>query len=170
MAGVTAEITVDDREVRAVLRELARRGTHLREPLDDVGAYLEDRSRERFRDGREPGGAPWLRSLRAKLQGGKTLVDHGQLRDSITRATSDDRVEVGTNVPYAATHQFGAVIRPKSGGYLMFRMPDGSFRRVKQVTIPARPFLGVDGEDESEIVSILREWIDGAGDAAGVRS
>ena len=160
--GIKVELTVDDRKVQAVLARLARRGRDLRQPLDHVGSYLEDSARQRFRSGRGPGGIPWLRSGRAIEQGGRTLVDTGRLRDSMTHKASDREVEVGTNVIYARIHQLGGVIRAKSAPYLMFRLSSGSFVRTKQVTIPARPFLGVDAEDGSEILAILRDWIDGA--------
>ena len=42
--------------------------------------------------------------------------------------------------PYAEAHEKGAKIRPKNGPYLHFKGGKG-WVRVKEVTLPARPFL-----------------------------
>jgi phage gpG-like protein len=49
-------------------------------------------------------------------------------------------VTIGSDRPYAAIHQFGGIIRPKSGGRLKFQV-NGQWFSAKQVTIPARPFF-----------------------------
>lgn len=46
-----------------------------------------------------------------------------------------------TDVRYALIHELGGVIVPVRAQALKIRMPDGSFRFVKSVTIPARPYL-----------------------------
>jgi phage gpG-like protein len=46
-----------------------------------------------------------------------------------------------TDVRYALIHELGGVIVPVRAQALKFRLPDGSFRIVKSVTIPARPYL-----------------------------
>lgn len=46
---------------------------------------------------------------------------------------------LGPGSKYGPVHEFGAVIRPKSSPWLLFQLLDGSWRRAKQVTIPARP-------------------------------
>lgn len=48
---------------------------------------------------------------------------------------------VGTDVEYAAIHEFGGVIRPKNEGrYLVFEV-GGEFRMMRQVEIPKRPYM-----------------------------
>ena len=48
---------------------------------------------------------------------------------------------VGTDVEYAAIHEFGGTIRSKSeGGHLSFRV-GGDFVRVREVEMPKRPFM-----------------------------
>lgn len=42
---------------------------------------------------------------------------------------------------YALIHELGGVIVPVKAKALKFRLLDGSFRIVKSVTIPARPYL-----------------------------
>lgn len=46
-----------------------------------------------------------------------------------------------TDVRYALIQELGGVIVPVRAQALKFRLPDGSFRIVKSVTIPARPTL-----------------------------
>ena len=48
---------------------------------------------------------------------------------------------VGTDVEYAAIHEFGGTIRPKSeNGWLRFQVA-GQFRTVREVEMPRRPFM-----------------------------
>lgn len=46
-----------------------------------------------------------------------------------------------TDVRYALIHELGGVIVPVRAKALKIPMPDGSFRFVKSVTIPPRPYL-----------------------------
>src|SRR5690606_18275189 len=92
---------------------------------EDVGAALSTSTQLRFERGQAPGGTPWPPSLRARLEGGQTLVKSGRLRDSITYEAGPAAVRVGTNTLYAATHQQGATIAAKAGGKLRFRLPGG---------------------------------------------
>lgn len=42
---------------------------------------------------------------------------------------------------YAMIHEFGGRIEAKNAPFLMFQLPDGDWRRVKFVNMPARPYL-----------------------------
>lgn len=65
----------------------------------------------------------------------------GTLAKSITyRLTSDKSVEVGTNVTYAAIHEFGGTIVPVNASALHFKIAD-QWITTKKVTMPARPYL-----------------------------
>lgn len=139
--------------------DLVRRLRDTAPVLDDIAGHLETSTDQRFEEGRAPGGSPWPASLRARLTGGRTLVDTARLRQSITSTTGPDWAEVGSNVRYAAIHQHGGEIRPRSAPALAFRLTGGRWVRAKKVTIPARPFLGIDGEDETAIVQIVTDWV-----------
>ncbi|MDX8384221.1 MAG: phage virion morphogenesis protein, partial [Ghiorsea sp.] len=68
---------------------------------------------------------------KSEARGGfQPLSSTGALKRSITHKAYANRVEVGTDSDYAATHQFGRKITSK-----MF----------KGATIPARPFLPTNG-------------------------
>jgi phage virion morphogenesis protein len=72
----------------------------------------------RFRTMRAPDGQPWQKSRRAEAEGGQTLSLTRRLRNSITSAWDRLTATVGTNVIYAAIHQFGGIIRAKKGPFL----------------------------------------------------
>jgi phage virion morphogenesis protein len=127
--------------------------------MNIIGAVLESSTRQRFRTGVAPDGASWKPSVRATKKGGKTLLDHGHLRDSITHDADDKTAVVGSNLIYAAIHQVGGIIRAKAGGMLTFNIPGVGWRRVAKVTIPARPYLGVSDRDRVEIADQVERYI-----------
>lgn len=92
-----------------------------------------------FAKGRSPEGAAWKKPV---LRAGRPLLDTGRLRNSFTSTASGNLIIIRSNVLYAATHQFGAVIVPRSKDALVFK-PRGADRwyRVKRAVIPARPML-----------------------------
>lgn len=127
---------------------------------DAVGGALVASTHFRFEREVDPDGNPWPPSLRAQLEGGRTLTDTARLSQSITHQADRQGVSVGTDVIYAGVHQLGAVIRPRSARALRYRLPGGlGFRSSAEVTIPARPFLGVDQDDETEISEIWGEFV-----------
>lgn len=123
-----------------------------------LGTYLESATIERFDREQAPDGSKWTASIRAREEGGKTLTDSSVLRSSITHNVRGDAVEIGTNLIYAGVHQFGATIRPKNADYLAFFLP-GGLVFATEVTIPARPFLGVGREDETELLALTEDFI-----------
>lgn len=126
--------------------------------LDDFGKYLEDEAIYRFETETGPDGQPWQQSLRAKEEGGQTLTDDGHLRNSITHEATADKLEVGSARLYAAIHQFGGEIRPKTAKKLAFRI-GGRLILADKVTMPARPFLGFTDADEQEFEYIVSSQI-----------
>jgi phage virion morphogenesis protein len=145
-------------QFEAVLAKLAAKAADRSPLFDRIGAYMETSTDLNFERERAPDGQRWVPSLRAKEEGGKTLTNTARLRQSMTHNASDDQVEVGTNVIYAGVHQGGATIRGKNGP-LKFKLPGLGFRSAKQVTIPARPFLGVSADDEIEIVALGEDYL-----------
>ena len=140
-------------EIRGSARDaaLARVAAVLGDPsaaMDQVGRYLVASTLRRFESERAPDGKPWLKSARALAEGGRTLTDTGRLRGSIAHALTDGgrAVEVGSNVLYAAIHQFG-----------------GRAGRGRRVTLPVRPYLGIDERDRANILRIVLRALEGAG-------
>jgi phage gpG-like protein len=112
-------------------------------------------------------------SIRALLQGGRTMTDTGRLAASITHEADEAGVAIGTNVAYGAIHQTGGTITAKTSSGLRFRV-GGQWVTKQSVTIPARPFLGIDEDDEKEIEAISARFLAAAfgeeGNGAGGRN
>ena len=118
---------------------------------------------ERFQAEKSPEGKKWKQSIRAREEGGKTLIKSAALRSSIRSEASAEGLAVGTNDIRAATHQFGdsRIIKAKRKKALRFRVSGRwvSKKEVK-VTIPARPFLGVSEEDAEEPKKLLSQALE----------
>lgn len=153
--GITLTLSGDDAVNRA-LHRLAGRIDRARPIMDAIGQVLEESARRRItRTNRGPDGQQWKPSLRAKVKGGRTLEDKGHLRDSLTHTATDDEARVGTGRVGARILHEGGVIRPRRAAALRFRLANGQFVSAKQVTIPPRPFLGVDADDRKDIVDLV---------------
>ena len=145
-----------DGDTRAMLRRI-RSFSEI--DKQGINAALAEGAREstleRFKQSKGPDGRRWKTSIRAAQEGGKTLIQSAQLRNSIHDKSDASGFAVGTNVKYAATHQFGEpgrTIRARKKKALRFQV-GGKWVTKKQVriTIPARPFLGL-SEDEIAIM------------------
>lgn len=157
MAGVSFTIAAPELPgIEAKLGALLARSSDLSPLMDRIGMAMETTTAERFEDGVAPDGTTWKKGRKPT---GKTLIKDGLLKNSITHRASADRVEIGTNKVYARIHQFGGTIRGKNGGKLTFKLPGLGFISVDQVIIPARPFLGVSSEDETEIEALTAEYL-----------
>ncbi len=158
MSSISVRI---DGEVGELLSRLNRMsGIDKAGVMNAIAEGLRTSTLERFRSEESPEGTKWKPSIRAERQGGKTLTKSAGLKNSIKAQADGTGAAVGTNLAYAATHQFGdeRTIRAKTGRYLRFQIGDRwvSVPSVR-VNIPARPFLGIGREDEEEIKEILNE-------------
>ena len=147
MAGQPSGVVVVDSMLGAGLARVASVLGAPRAVMDQVGSHLVASTLRRFEAERAPDGTPWLKSARALAGDGRTLTQSGRLRTSITHTLTDGghTVEVGTNVAYAAIHQFGS----QAGKGL-------------RAAIPARPFLGIDERDRDSILRIVLRALQGA--------
>lgn len=151
---MSVTVTLDDRAVLGLLKKLEARAGNLTTPFAQIAADLEETARDSFAQGRDPWGGAWeplsfrtkikrlggekavfkkngwlkVGAIRAAAKGFQPLLDTGRLRASVKSAFGRDFAELsaGTNVKYAAIHQFGG--RAGRGG---------------KVTIPARPYLPI---------------------------
>lgn len=180
-----ASIRIDDADVRRLLGDLELAGRNLSDLMEQLAAQVEFDTARRFETQVDPDGNPWPPSLRALAENGETLTDTARLRQSITSSVSPTAFEVGTNVVYAAIHQFGGTVKkPARQQELFWHMgKDGAisdWRFVKRskanysethtikahdVRIPARPFLGVGSKDQDTLTAIARDWL---ADTAGL--
>lgn len=73
--------------------------------------------------------------------GGETLRSRGgTLSSSLRWWFVGNDIFVGTNLIYAAIHEYGGIIRAKNAPFLVF-FYNGQWYRKKQVTIPQRAYL-----------------------------
>lgn len=152
-------------KARALLERARNLALHPRPLMEIAGSVLEESTRDRFRTSSGPGGIPWPTSWRARAQGGRTLIDKGGLLSSVTHVADDERVEVGIiaktqSARFAYVHQFGAIIRPRAKALLAFRGADGHLRFARSVTIPRRPFIGIDDQDRADLIEAWRAYLE----------
>ncbi len=129
------------------------------ELLADIGSYGVSSTQQRFLDKKGPDGQSWFHSARAGMAGGQTLRNGNRLFQSLTFTATANAVEWGTNLIYAGIHQFGGIIKAKAGKSLAFMGRNGKMVFVKSVTIPARPYVGVNDDDRAEITQIVEDHI-----------
>ena len=143
MSGVGLIYSYRDLDASPALARLSENFKDLTELMDALGAEIEDQTVERFTTNIAPDDSPWLPSRRVEQAGGaaKTLVDRAHLRDSITRESNTRSTEIGSNIVYAAIHQFG-----------------GEAGRGQSVKLPARPYLGISEDNERELGLIVRDY------------
>jgi len=139
-------------------RILLRAGT-LKVPLSAIGALAVTRAHESFAKEESPEGQPWQALTqeyvgRPKKEGGRGGEAHpilfrtGRGEASIQYSADDTSVAVGSNRKFPggksalAIHQLGGV----------------AGRGAK---IPARPFLGMNQQDEERAGGILMEYLAG---------
>ena len=101
--------------------------------LGDIGQAIKDNVADRFHKGIDPKGKLWTPSDSAN-----TLVRTTTLRDSINDHIIGNVLEVGTNIEYAAIHNFG-----------------GNDALSHNQTMPQRQFIGISKDDELDINDIL---------------
>lgn len=168
-------ITVQDREVQALLGRLAQKTDQLQPALQAIGDDIVERAKRRFETSTGPDGAKWKENAPAtlgivaarlgksyrkksgdlnaagerRLAGKKPLIgESGDLRRQIIAMATADQVTVQATPVYAAIHQFG-----------------GKAGRGLKVSIPARPYLPVrsDGtlypQERAEIITAINDLL-----------
>ncbi len=133
---------IDEDGFRDALNRLAERGSNMRSVFHEIGSYIQSEVESNFENESAPDGSGWVGHLTATpLRRGasaKKLRDRNHLFASLSYRASQSQVELGTNSTYARIHQNG-----------------GQAGRGRRVTIPARPFLGLNEGHRQEIGRII---------------
>jgi phage virion morphogenesis protein len=166
-------------ELNVTLGEMLSRSAATRPVLLEIAQKQVSSFQQNFREGGRP--EKWKESKRAKKEGGQTLLKSGRLMKSITiPEVTDTSITFGSNLPYAAIHQFGGTINRKPRTLLLKRSVDketgnekvrfmsfraaarrkrGSveFRRTGNysITMPARPYIVFQPQDVEDAGKIL---------------
>ena len=134
-AGIQA---IGFQDVQRLFNGMESRVKNLKPALEVCGQRMIRSTEQNFREGGRP--SKWTPSKRVQKFGGKTLVQSGRLKNSVDYKAEKNRLTVGTNVVYAAPHQWGLketqTVRSKKGK---------TFRRKQN--IPQRQFLLVQPAD-----------------------
>ncbi|MCU0902441.1 MAG: phage virion morphogenesis protein [Tabrizicola sp.] len=142
-------------EITPALQRLSGAMDNMLPVMQDLGEYFVDSTTRRFASGRAPDGSIWAAKSPVTIAayGGRRtnrldtrplFGPSGALSSTISYEAFNDRVEWGSPMVYAAMQQFG-------GSKSAFPHLWGD--------IPARPYLGLSAEDESQVLDILDEWL-----------
>lgn len=143
MAGIIIKMDGLD-AVRKKLGDIAGIMSRPGPLLKAIGDRVVEQTKQRFEaGGPAPDGAQWAKpkTPNPKRRGTLRVTDH--LRDSIRHQVSGSTLMVGSNKVYAAIHQLG-----------------GKAGRGQKVSIPARPYLGLNNDNSDEIIKIIEEFIE----------
>ena len=144
------EVTVDSYQVSQMLLRLRSKVENLRPVMAEIGEIVVESVQRNFEEHRTPDDRSWAKLSdryavwKSEIKGRNIddiLILNRILMGSIHRSAGSHEVRIGTNVDYAATHQFGDAAR----------------------NIPARPFLGLRDDDWPEIEAAIQRHLFKAG-------
>ena len=153
------EVTTDTSAFADDLQQLQKRLGNLRPVLQDMGAVLENKIRDRRETLTDPNGQRWAEwseftRLTYPQDGrGKLLDRTGAMWDrtgpqwQVQGMMGDALLRVGFDKAYQTYHEFGTATMPRRGA--LFADPE-------------KGTLGA--EDEQAIVDLLESWLNGAFD------
>lgn len=121
---VEHKIQLNDKEVKVNVNRLVRKTPDLsRQVLGELGEAIVARTNTHYLSGQV---------LKRKT---------GKLAQSVNYKYNNDwSISVGSNVRYAAIHEYGGEIYPRTAGALHFQV-DGQWVMTQKVVIPKRPWL-----------------------------
>lgn len=187
MAAEGIRIVVNDAVALGGLDKLDAATGNRRAAMDAIGAYLVTSSQRRFEREIGPDGRPWAKlkprtaakRINGKPRGYENILRvSGRLQQSIFEAVENaDLILVGSNVAYAAAQHEGATIEVAEREQTIYQHYDAKrdffdpkFRKPSRsnfardvhvkahtITIPARPYIGIDEQDRKEIAEIIAE-------------
>lgn len=163
-----AKVEIKSDEIGPALDRLATQLSDLTPYYNIAGEIILDSTVQRFKQGVAPDGTPWAPKSESTIRRYKSMVPahhdvrplfgpNGKLHSSINYSASAEGLEWGPGIQtrdYAATMQFGAA--KGAFGRTKFNGP------IPWGDIPARPYLGLSAEDETNLIEELRDWLSGA--------
>ena len=157
--AITVKINVD--EITARLGKAKDALGDLTPVYQDIGEYLIESTKARFRRGEAPDGTRWRAkqpaTIAAYLRRGDgsrpdpLIGPSKRLSTEIAMFANAAGVEVGSALEYSAVHQFGAA----KGSF----GENAAGRPIPWGDIPARPYLGLSDDDERNILDIVDEHL-----------
>lgn len=127
---------------------LSRKAGDTKSLMATVATVLKRGTQDRFESKTTPDGRPWTSSL----------FKTGALKRKIIANYDADKAEVGSNLKYAAIHQFGGGVKAKNTKCLHFLL-NGQDVFAKSVKIPANPYLGISEADEIAVCQAAETYL-----------
>ena len=173
MAGAVEHLSID--EFAACCGKVADRLGHgsLQVTLKRCAVLIHADTKRNFHASHDPNGVPWAG---LKHREGRPLRDKGILMASATAQgpghiefITDTMLVIGTNLDYAAIHQYGGTIhvpekrRPYPLTPWVFEV--GGQKVITRhiaahtITIPARPFLGFSDALAEKCALVFGDWM-----------
>lgn len=177
-------VTVSDQPVLAALDRLEAATVNRADAEHAIGAYLVNSTQRRFERETAPDGTPWQRlsprtanrriGNRRRGYDNKLRVTR-RLEQSIVYSVDAHEISWGSNVVYAAIQHLGGEIEQAERQQTIYQNYDAKtdtfdarFRSKRRsnfardvnvkahtITIPGRPYLGLDDDDRTEILAII---------------
>ncbi|QIO60685.1 phage virion morphogenesis protein [Rhizobium leguminosarum] len=186
MADKGIRITVSDAPILAALDRLEAATDNRSQAEDAIGAYLVTSTQRRFEREIGPDGQPWrrlsARTANRRIGTGRRGYENilrvtRRLEQSFVFATENHEIAWGSNVVYAAIQDQGGEIEQPERQQTIYQNYDAKtdtfdpkFRTKRRsnfardvkvkahtVTIPGRPYLGIDDADRKEILAIIED-------------
>lgn len=139
MAG--AALTVDLRGLNVATRALDRLASlQKHQLLDELGQEVEGQTKRRIMSEKTaPDGTPW----QPNKTGTPILVQDGDLHGDISHLVTGDQAQVGSNLVYAAIHNYGGMAGPN-----------------RTVEIPQRQYLGLSAENTEDLEALIEDFLE----------
>lgn len=168
------KVEIGNDEITQALNKLSDQPRIVHSILDQIGEYLIDSTKQRFRASTGPDGKRWAPNTEVTImeymgkfsgsytkkgkiskRGAERARDKRPLFGETTvlnltigkRIVGNDTLLVGSPMGYAAAQQFGM----KKG----YAGRNSKGRPIPWGDIPARPFLGISGDDRDTILDII---------------
>jgi phage virion morphogenesis protein len=158
------ELEIIQQSLDQALAKLRYRLTDASRLMRHLAGQMHDAVEENFAQQGRPKWMGLKAPVNPRRRGGMILQDSGRLAASIVMESDADTARVGTNVRYAAIHQFGGrtpphLIRPRDKKALAF-----GGRVVKRANhpgskIPPRRFLAYDEGDAERMEASVSDYL-----------
>ena len=127
------------------------------EIADAIGALGVRQTQRRIASEKtSPAGAAWKKNI----SGTSILFRSGALAASISHRASAAGASWGSPLIYAAIHNYGGVIKPKTKKALRFPLRGRQDQHIrKSVTMPKREYLGISAENAAEMERMVVDLV-----------
>lgn len=179
------KLALNDQAILDRLAQLSRAAENPARAMEAIGAYMVTATQRRFERETGPDGQKWQRlsprTAQRRVGRSQRGYEHilrvkNRLYSSIVYEATPNQVEIGTGIAYAAAQQLGASINipareqdihlgktNRGSRFVKASRKRKQTQRVKigahVVTLPARPYLGVDAADQTEILAIVADFL-----------